>query len=668
MTYLVIVATGAYNIVLSMLAKVMWIPEFLVLTSQHHMSFLLAISLLYTFLTTPAKKGGRVGLLDVVLGVLAFTATFYRFIEYHELTLRIGNVTIEDIVFGTITIMLLVEAIRRRIGIELSVIVAAFAIYGLWDTNFNVRLFVERIYIYNIGVFSTPLEVAVLMISVFLLLGSLLEVAGISEFFTKLAMAVAGRRRGGPAKVTVLSTALLGTSTGSATGATAIIGTITIPAMIKLGLTPEYAAAIAAASGTGSQIMPPILGSAAFIMPLYLGTTYWHVVVASIIPAILYYTYLFLYVDLISKKLGLRSLPESELPRKSEVVRELYFFAPILLLLFLLASGFEAETSALGSLLMVLLLAALRYDKIFAVANSILLVFLLSVFAYVFRSITSAIFLTSAIVVVLSIAVKRLRKARVYSTNVVGGLSKAFREASSIILTTAGAGIIAGVLALTGLSYTLGRAIWDISGGNLYVILLIVMFISILLGFGLPTPVVYVTVVSILGPLAVFLQIPKIALHYFIFYFGIFAPLTPPVALASFAAASIAKANFWKTGLAAFTATLASWIIAWGFILRPNLLITTLVHSTNPTEVLSVLVDVVIVVASMISLLISYVGISWGTSNINILMRILFCTIAILGLICMVFRWLIPIFGILFVTVMVTPFVKVRLKVEKHAP
>ena len=430
--------------------------------------------------------------------------------------------------------------------------------------------------------------------------------------------------------------------------------------MVKIGLTPEHAAAITAASGTGSQIMPPILGSAGFIMPLYLGTTYWYVVVASVIPALLYYTYLLLYVDLISKKLGLRGIPDSELPERREILLNAYLFSPIVLLLWLLATGYEAETSALGSILAVLLIASLRHSKALASALSLSLLTLLAAFAYFLGSVTSSILLVSAMLVLLSLAVGVRGGARAYSHKVVGGLSKAFREAVSIVLTCAGAGIIGGVLALSGLSYTLGKAIWDISGGNVYIVLLIVMFIAILLGFGLPTPVVYVTTVSILGPLAAFLSIPKIALHYFIFYFGIFAPLTPPVALASYAAASIARADFWKTGITAFASTVAAWVIAWSFILRPNLLLVTL-SSVSSTEVLVTLVDALVVLAAMILLLASYVGTAWGYSSLSALTRSVFVALAALGLVSLVIRYLIPVFLASFAVALSLPFVKTRL-------
>lgn len=667
--YLVLVATGAYNVILSMLSHVTSIPEWLVLTSQHHMSLLLALSLLYTYFTTPARRGSRVSYIDYVLGIIAFAASIYRFAIYHELSLRIGITTAEDILFGWLTVILTTEAIRRRVGRELAIVVLAFIAYGLWDTKFDFKLFIEKIYLFNIGIYSTPLQVAVLMITVFLLFGSMLEQAGIAEYFSKVATAFAGKRRGGPAKVTVVSTALLGTSTGSATGATAIIGTITIPTMIKLGLTPEVAAAITAACGTGAQIMPPVLGSAGFIMPLYLGVTYWYVVVASIVPAVLYYLYLYLYVDLMSKKLGLRELPESEIPKRREVLRELYAFTPIALLVYLLSIGFEAGMAALGSLLSVLIIAALRYGKTLGMLFSTLILVTFAVFAYQLGSTISSIMVTSALSILMVLALLGLRSSRSFSNNVIKGFQKSFREASSIILTCAGAGIIAGVLSLSGLSYSLGRIIWDISGGNMFIVLLISMFIAILLGFGLPTPVVYVTLVSILGGLAALIGVPKIALHYFIFYFGVFAPLTPPVALATFAAASIAKADFWKAGITAFAMTLASWIIAWGFILRPDLLLVT-VGELSLLNVTSILVESLVIVMIMVALLIAYTGVAWWSiDGLKAPMRILYGLIAVLGFVGLMFYQFLPAFAAIFVVVLAVSLIKNRLKrVDSHAP
>ncbi len=664
MIYLVFVGTGAYNIILSYLAHVVHVPEAAILTSQHSMSFFLAVSLLYTFITTPPHRGGRVGVADYILGLVAFVAAMYRFIAYQELSLRIGITTTTDVIFGILTVILMVEAIRRKVGVELAAIVALFALYGLLDSNFNIKMFIERIYLFNIGIYSTPLQVAVLMISVFLLFGALLDRAGSSDYFTKLAIALTGKMRGGPAKVTTVATALLGTSTGSATGATSIIGTITIPSMIRAGFTAEIAAAITAACGTGSQIMPPVLGSAGFIMPLYLGTTYWYVVVASIIPALLYYLYLFLYVDLMAIKLGLKGLPESEVPGRREVLRELYMFAPVLLLVYLLATGFEAESSALAALVLVILIASLRLGKPVGIPVTVATAVTLLALAALTSSITSAIFLTSAFLVLGSALIRLIKDTRGISDVVTEGLYEAFRLTVPIVLTCAGAGIIAGVLSLSGLSYTLGRAIWEISGGNIYVALVMVMLISILLGFGLPTPVVYVTTVSILGPMAAFFNVPPIVLHYFIFFFGVFAPLTPPVALASYAAAGIAKSNFWKTGLNAFTMTIASWVIAWAFVLRPNMLLVTIAEGSYIT-VLETLIDVLVTAAVLVSVLIAYTGVTWGRSRLPLLARIAFATIAALGLTGLLFRFILPLFAVAFITSLLIFYVK---KGEKHAP
>jgi TRAP transporter 4TM/12TM fusion protein len=653
MLYLVLVGTGAYNIVLSLLSHYIPIPEALILTSQHHQSLFLAVAMLYTFLTTPARRGSRVTPLDYALAIASFAAAFYRFLIYHELSLRLGITTALDIVFGTLTVVLLIEAVRRKVGLALALITAFFAIYGLWDAGFDIKIFVERLYLFNVGIYSTPLQVAVLMIAVFLLFGSFLEASGVSDYFTRLALALVGDKRGGPAKVTVVGSALLGTTTGSATGDTAVIGSFTIPAMRRVGYRAEVAAAIAAACGTGAQIVPPILGSAAFIMPLYLGLTYWHVVLASIVPAILYYTYLFLYTDLQAIKYGLRGLPREELPRdRSFILREVYLFLPLALLVYLLASGFDAETAALSALVLALLVIAYRIQRALGAALTALVAVLATVFFVILNSIASVIFMVSALSVIVALALRFSQGSLNNVSHKTGeAMVRAFRESVSIILTCASAGVVAGVLALSGLSYQLGKIIWEVSGGNLVIVMLIVMLTAILLGFGLPTPVVYVMCVSILGPLAAFLKIPPIALHFFIFYYGIFAPLTPPVALASYAAASIAKADFWRTGLEAFTMTLAAWLIGWSFIFEPSMLLVP-VREFGPGAVVTIVVSAAVTIVGAVSALISYTGVVWRVGRVGEVLRVVYATIAFLAVASLAYRVLIPavfaVFALLF--------------------
>jgi len=644
MLYLVLVGTGAYNVILAQLSHYIPIPEFLVLTSQHHMSFFLSVALLYTFLTTPARKGSGVTPFDYVLALVSFATAFYRFLIYHELSVRIGITTTLDVIFGILTIVLLIEAVRRKVGLALALIVAFFALFGLWDAGFDVKIFVERLYLFNVGIYSTPLQVAVLMIAVFLLFGSFLEASGVSDYFTRLALALIGDRRGGPAKVTAVASSLLGTTTGSATGSTAIIGSFTIPAMKRVGYKAETAAAITAACGTGAQIVPPILGSAAFIMPLYLGLTYWHVVLASIIPAILYYAYLLLYVDLQAIKYGLRGLPKEELPAdKTFILKEAYLFLPLAMLVYLLAAGFDAECAALSALVFAILIVAYRLRRALGLALSALTAVLATVSFSLLGSTVSTIFLVSALSVLIALALRSPRGSRdSVSFKTEEAMVKGFRESVSIILTCAAAGIIVGVLSLSGLSYQLGRMIWEISGGNLAVVMLIVMLIAVLLGFGLPTPVVYVMTVSILGPLAAFLNVPPIALHFFIFYYGIFAPLTPPVALASYAAAGIAKADFWRTGLEAFTMTLAAWLIGWAFILEPSILLVP-VRELDVGTVARILISVAVTLVGLVSLLISYTGVVWGVGRVGELTRALYAAIAVLAVTSLAYKALTPV-------------------------
>lgn len=575
MLYLIVLGMGTYNIILSTIVPYVKVPEWLVLTSQHHMSLFLALSMLYIFLSKPFRKG-NVRWYDVILALLAFFSVFYRFYTYHELQSRIGITTALDVVFGVLAVILIVEAVRRSVDVVLMGIVVGFILYGLYDVGFDLKQFIERIYVFNIGIFSTPLEVAVFMIAVFMFLASFLSKAGVAEYFTKFSQAFLGDKRGGPGKVNVIASALLGTVTGSATGDTVAIGSFTIPMMKKFGFSSEMAAAIAALSGNGAQIVPPVLGSAAFIMPLLLGVSYWTIVVASIIPAIFYVINALIYVDIYSIKNSLMGLPRDMLPPRREVVKDLYYFIPIAALVLILSGGYEPEHAAIFSTILMLLIVAfkngLRLGAFYAVFLA--LISLVSVNALGIATEALILFL-GGLTLILTLVLGMVKGFKNISKTIYESLVDSFKGSVSIVLTCAAAGIIAGVLSLSGLSYMISRVIWQISGGNAIVVLLLIMFLAILLGFGLPTPVVYVMLATMFGPLAHYMGVNPIVLHMFIFFYGVFAPLTPPVALATYAAASLAQANFWRSGLLAFRMTLAAWITAWLFFIRPELLIVT---------------------------------------------------------------------------------------------
>jgi TRAP transporter 4TM/12TM fusion protein len=635
MVYLISVISGAYSVILTILIRFIHLPKELFIATQHHLSLYLALALAYTFLSRPARKDGKVRWGDIVLAIIAFSGPFYRFLVYHELMLRMGITTTLDIIFGLLTIIAIVEGVRRASGLALTLVVLAFTLYTLWDVGLDFKIFTERLYLYDVGIFSTPLSVAVMWISVFLFFGYFLDELGLAEFFVRLALATVGNKRGGPAKASVIGGSLIGTTTGSAVGSSVLLSTFLVPAMKKFGYSAEEAAALMAATGTGAQIMPPILGSAAFIMPLYLGVTYWTVVVASIVPALIYFTLLFIYTDLIAVRRRLLGLPRSELPQLRLVLREIYLTLPLAVIVYLLAEGYDPQLAAICSLIVALLLGALKSGRITSLISfAIVGVSFLVPIAVFNLPYYAAMFLAAGLLVPACLIIGFIREGRGLAQRVFRAIVRAMKDSASIVVICAGAGLIAGGISLTGLAYTLGRSIYAITGGNLVLICLITMVIAIILGCAVPTPVVYVMTVSILGPLAFLLNIPPIALHYFIFYFGIFAPLTPPVALAAMASASVAGADYIKTTIIATVMTLSAWVLGWIMIFRPEIHLVTV--STWSIGAISMLIlAVTMALLAGLSLMIAQTGVFYGGSgfiSFTRVERVYYVVPAVLGL------------------------------------
>lgn len=620
--YLVMVVSGAFTVLLSITIKYIELPRELFIGLQHHLSLFLALSMAYVFLSRPIGKGGKISWLDVLLAALSFSGPFYRFLEYYELSLRMGITTSFDIFFGVITVITIIEAVRRAGGSALMLVVLGFVLYTLWDVGADLKIFIERLYLYDVGIFSTPLVTAVTWISVFLFFGYFLDELGVSEFFIKLALSTVGHRRGGPAKTSVIGGALIGTTTGSAVGSSVLLSTFLGPGMKKFGYSAEEVAALLAAIGTGAQIMPPILGSAAFIMPLYLGVSYWTIAVASLVPALIYFSLLFIFTDLMAIKRGLFGLPKEELPRLNEVLKEIYLSLPIALIVILLAEGYDPQLAALASLIVALILGAFKSGKLtgiigVAVAGGTFLIpmilFNLPVYA--------ALFLSAGMLLPVSLAVGIMKGGRDLSRRVYNAIIRTMKDAASMVVICAGAGLIAGGISLTGLAYMLGRSIYTITAGNVILVGIITMAISIILGCAVPTPVVYVMTVSILGSLAYLLNIPPLVLHYFIFYYGIFAPLTPPVALAVMASASVTGADYIKSTIIASIMTASLWFVAWAFFFRPEMLVVV-VSSWNLHNILMLALGIISSVVGSLALIVAYVGIFYGLGKINTATRI----------------------------------------------
>ncbi|WP_202319666.1 TRAP transporter fused permease subunit [Archaeoglobus neptunius] len=576
--YMIIFALGFFLVILMLISNLwgMSVPSYLILTPMQHMGMYLSGILLISFVTHPLRKNGAKWY-DWLMGLAGATGGLYIFFVYPELMLRMGITTTLDVVFGLITIFFLLEAGRRTTGTALSVLTLIFILIGLYDAEFDISSLVTRIYLYNVGIFSTPFQVATFMIFIFMFFGALLSEIGVGKFFTDMAFALTGARKGGPAKVAVLASSLLGTMSGSATGNVVTTGTFTIPLMKKAGYKAETAGAIEASASTGGQLMPPVLGSAAFIMPLFLGIRYWDVVIASVIPALLYYLALYIFVDQEASKQRAYGVPKDQLPPLRPLLLKLYYLLPLVVLISVLSSGFSVEHAAVASIMAALFIewftrAGLR--KLFGA------VFTIFIFGIGFMLASSGLDIFSILVVVGAISLfitmgigVVLKGAEEMTSIVVRSLASSFKSVTPVAVACALAGVIAGVLAYTGLALTLSQFLVQLSGGNIIILLILVVGITILLGMGMPTPAVYVLCATSVAPALVEMGIPPIAAHFFIFYFGILAPLTPPVAITAYAGAAVAKADFWKTGIEAFRMALIGWFIAFSFISKPEMLI-----------------------------------------------------------------------------------------------
>lgn len=522
-----------------------------ILPAQLQRSIHLAFVFLLVYLMYPASKKmrkDRFGKLDVFLAVLGVFTALYLTFNFESLLLRAGDQNTLDIIIGGIAILLVLEGSRRVVGLPIAIIASVFLAYGvlgpylpgfLNHRGYSVARIVSHMYYTTEGVLGIPLGVAATFIFLFILLGSFLEKTGIGAFFIDLANSVAGFAAGGPAKVAVLTSALEGTISGSSVANTVGSGSFTIPLMKSLGYKPEFAAAVEAAASTGGQIMPPIMGAAAFLMAEFIGVPYAQIAKAAIIPALLYFTGIWISVHLEAKKLGMKGMSKDELPRLSKVMRERgYLFLPLIGIVYFLVEGSTPVRAAL-------------YGLGLAVATS-----------YIRKS------------------------TRLTFKNILEALEQGAKNALGVSVACACAGIIVGTITLTGLGLKLGNGLVSLSGGNLILTLIFTMITSLILGMGAPTTANYVITATIAAPALVMLNVPVLAAHMFTFYFGIIADITPPVALAAFAGSAIAKSNPLQTGITASKLAIAAFIIPYIFVLNPAMLMI----DTTPFEVILIII------------------------------------------------------------------------------
>ncbi len=504
-----------------------WLDE-IRLTS--FMAFIMFIG----FLVFPAKKGKQktnyMPWYDILLMTAGTGSFLYYTVNATEIVSRFKISSIE-VVIGIVGILCLAELCRRSVGLPILCVAGALLVYALIWGSTNPDIFARitenvRVLFYSKeGILSTPINVCSKYIVMFIIFGAFLERTGIADFFIQIANALVGRFSGGPAKVAVVASALEGMVSGSSVANTVGSGAVTIPLMKKTGYKPEFAAAAEASASTGGQIMPPIMGAAAFLMAETVGVPYSNIVVKAILPAVLYFAGVFITVHLEAKKEGLRGLTKEELPRLKPLLKKTYLLLPLILLVYLVGTSKRSIAYA------------------------------------------AAIAIVVAIVVSLFNKEHRITPKRILEALAAGG------QGMITVASACGvAGIVAGIIGVTGLAYMLFNGIVALAGNQVIVALFLTMLCCIILGMGVPTTANYCIMAATCAPILVQMGVPMIAAHFFVFYFGIVADLTPPVALAAYAGAAIAQANPMKTALTSTKLAIGAFIVPYVFALNPAML------------------------------------------------------------------------------------------------
>lgn len=534
-------------IMLILVAFSLWciyITLFATFLEEIRLTSFMGLIILMGFLIYPAKKGeqtpNHIPFYDIVFMVLG-TASYMYFALNANTIVNLGTkFEWYQIIIGIVAIAALIEVTRRCVGIPILIVAGFFVIYaltvGLTNPEFLGRLkyLVRNLFYTKEGIFSTPVNVCSKFIVVFIIFGAFLEKTGISEFFIKLANSIAGRFAGGPAKVAVISSALCGMVSGSSVGNTVTTGSVTIPMMKETGYKPEFAAAVEAASSTGGQIMPPIMGAAAFLMADFVGVPYSSIIGRAILPAILYFLGIFISVHLEAKKLRLTGIPKEELPKMSKLIKKIYLLLPLVMLVIWVSGNYMTMQRA------------------------------------------------AAFAIVLAIVVSLFDKEnRITPKKILEALEQGGKSAITVGAACGVAGIISGAITMTGLANDLINAIVGVAGSHLIIALILTMICCIVLGMGVPTTANYCIMAATTAPILIRMGVPTMAAHFFVFYFGIVADITPPVALAAYAGSAIAKSNPMKTAFQASKLAIAAFIVPYMFCYNPAMLLI----DTNPLAV-----------------------------------------------------------------------------------
>ena len=515
----------------------MYSTLFSVAALEKRMTGFLAMVMIMGFLTYPASKHhvrhNYIPWYDFILMAVGSSCFLYFCLSYDSL-IRVltsaSKISNFQIIVGVVGILILMELCRRCVGIPILCVAGALLIYT-FSTGIGIKRIIYTLFYTTSGVMGTPVQVCAKFIVVFIIFGAFLERTGIAAFFINIANALVGRFAGGPAKVAVISSALCGMVSGSSVGNTVTTGSVTIPMMKKSGYSGEFAGAVEAAASTGGQIMPPIMGAAAFLMAEYMNITYGEVALRAILPAVLYFAGIFIAVHLEAKKLNLRGLDKSELPDMKHLFTKIYLLAPLVLLVVLVSTN----------------------------ARSMQFSATLAIFATIFVSLFD-------------------KDNRVSVGKILEALEAGGKSTITVVVACGMAGLISGCITATGLASRLISAVVSISNSVSFmsptlVALLLTMVCCIILGMGVPTTANYCIMASTCAPILITIGVPKVAAHFFVFYFGIVADITPPVALAAYAGSAIAKSNPMKTGVNATKLAIGAFIVPYIFCMNPAMLL-----------------------------------------------------------------------------------------------
>ncbi|WP_457741814.1 TRAP transporter permease [Thermococcus sp.] len=617
------------------------------LQTQQGEAFVLAMILLIAYILYPARRRKesmkRVEAIDFVFIGLSLITMFYLFFRYPSYA-ETATVYQRDVIFALLAIIVVLEATRRVIGWVLPLVVLVFLGYAINNIGFNWKVFTEHMYLASEGIFATPLYVMTIYVFAFIFFGSFLLKIGISDYITEFMISLFGSRPGGPAKAAVIASGLMGTVSGSSVANVLTTGTFTIPLMKKAGYPPEIAGAVEPVASTGGQLMPPIMGAAAFIMAEFLGIPYNKIIIAAVLPAIVYYSGVYLFIDRETKRLGLKGMPKEHFKPIRYFLRKSYILLPIAVITVALVWGIPAHIAAISSLGVAIWVAWISKDEIkgnealyvtivligtFLMFSGrgyqvlIVLVAILTVLAIMKRGVAfneklyitvlfllfialnqaigiskeNLLFMTGIFGIIFSLIVgvfsKSLSGKKMFSAT-YESMIEAGKTSTAVMLAAASAGLIQGSLTITGLANSLGYRLAELTGGNLWLLLVVTMVFSLILGMGVPTTANYIITSLVMAP-AIYQAVSSVypynqpvpgfmtaiallAAHFFVFYFGILADITPPVALASYAGSALAGGDFWKTALNAVRYAIAGYIGPYIYFTHPEMFLITVKH------------------------------------------------------------------------------------------